>query len=220
MKSKFRNLTLSQVLLFVVFPFLEGDKYGLILLIVLDSVILFFAICAVSYQRKNAIIASLLGLPWFFLTWAELFFLPPSLLLSVISYVFWAFFYLFTALLILFYVLKSSKVTGDFLYGAISVYMLIGNAWHAIYLVIYSFQPNAFVIGAAHNIDGVVSWSELLYFSFITLTTLGYGDIVPVTSSARSFAMLEAIIGVMYLAIIISRLVGFYIAQAMKEQPK
>ncbi len=218
MKGKLRYLTYSQVLLLLLFPFLEGGKNRMMILIILFSVILFLGIHAVSYQRKNVIIGSIFGLPWFLLTWVNFFISTPSFILATISDIFLCLFYFFTALLILSYILKSSRVTGDVLYGAVSVYLLIGGAWYAIYTVIYSLHPGSFIIAAIHNIDGVINWSDFLYFSFSTLTTLGYGDVIPVTSSARSFAMLEAIVGVMYLAIIISRLVGLYIADSLNSK--
>jgi len=56
----------------------------------------------------------------------------------------------------------------------------------------------------------MIHWSDLLFFSFVTLTTLGYGDITPVTSAARSLAVIEAVFSVLYNAILIARLVGLY----------
>ncbi len=69
-----------------------------------------------------------------------------------------------------------------------------------------------------NNISGVVNLSDLVYFSYITLTTLGYGEIIPITAGARSLAIIEAIIGVMYIAIIISRLVGLFIAKSLTQK--
>jgi hypothetical protein len=68
------------------------------------------------------------------------------------------------------------------------------------------------------NIGNVLSLSDIIYFSYITLTTLGYGEIIPVNAFARSLAIIEAIIGVMYLAIIISRVVGLFIAKSLKQK--
>jgi hypothetical protein len=204
------------VLLLILSPFLEDDKIRMIVGGILLSAILFFGIYAVSYQRKSMITASIFGLPWFVLAWVNIFISIPSPVLPIISEMFLGLFYIYIAIVLLSYVLKTSQVTGDVLYGAVSIYLFIGGAWYAIYTVIEALHPGSFYIGAAYNIDGVLNQSDFLYYSFATLTTLGYGDITPVTSIARSFAVTEAIIGVMYLAIIISRLVGLYITQTQK----
>lgn len=70
------------------------------------------------------------------------------------------------------------------------------------------------------NISGTVNLSDLVYFSYITLTTLGYGEIIPVSAKARSLAIIEAIAGVMYIAIIISRLVRIFIVKTLNERDK
>ncbi|NIM15238.1 MAG: two pore domain potassium channel family protein [Candidatus Aminicenantes bacterium] len=220
MKGKLRYLTISFILLLVLYPFLEGGISGLIILITLISAICFFGVYAVSYNRKNLIIALTFGLPYVVLNWIGLLRLIPSipeLILVFFINIFTMLFYAFTAIVILSFVLKAAKVNEDVLFGAVSIYMLIGGAWSAIYTTIELLKPGSFIIDAVNNIDGILNWSDFIYFSFETLTTLGYGDIIPVTSVARSFAVTEAIIGVMYLAIIISRLVGMYISQS-KEQ--
>ena len=68
------------------------------------------------------------------------------------------------------------------------------------------FQPGAFTINPANDIYWRVTWWDLLYFSFTTLTSTGYGEITPVTSHARSLVMLEQITGVMYVALLVARL--------------
>ena len=86
--------------------------------------------------------------------------------------------------------------------------MLLGLAWVSIYQLVEVFYPGSFVGGSIDGADRNLIVSELLYFSFVTLTTLGYGDINPVTPVARSVAVLEAVAGVLSLAIIVSRLVS------------
>jgi hypothetical protein len=78
------------------------------------------------------------------------------------------------------------------------------------YLLLVTVQPNAFVI--AGDPTRALSWFDCQYYSFVTLTTLGYGDIVPTTRQARSLSMMEAISGTMYVAILIARLVGLHSA--------
>jgi hypothetical protein len=124
---------------------------------------------------------------------------------------------MFTTLIILSFIIKSDKVSEDTLYGAISVYLLIAASWASIYMAIEAGHPGSFFVDPAHNIDGVLDFTDFLYYSVVTLTTMGYGDIAPVTNQARSVAIIESVIGVMYLAILISRLVSLYILHQTKQ---
>lgn len=217
MKGKLRYLAISMVLMLILYPFLEGGYTRTIILNTLVSVICLFGVYAVSYNRKNLVVALTFGLPWFIISWMNLLTPTPSKTLDFISTISLALFYFFTAIIILSYILRSERVREDILYGAVSIYMLIGGIFNMIYLLIETIHPGSFFIDPTHNINGVVDGSDFIYYSFATLTTLGYGDIAPVTSHARSFSIIESIIGVMYLAIIISRLVGMYIAQAINK---
>jgi voltage-gated potassium channel Kch len=80
------------------------------------------------------------------------------------------------------------------------------------YVLIVTTSHDSFYINPANNFDNIINWIDLTYYSFVTLTTLGYGDIAPITPLARSLAYLEAIVGQIYLTIIIARLVGLYIS--------
>jgi voltage-gated potassium channel Kch len=90
---------------------------------------------------------------------------------------------------------------------SVSLYFLLGMSWFAIYNVVNSVQPGS-IAEAGIPITGVAHWSTFLYFSMVTLTTLGYGDIIAIRPAARMFAVLEATAGVLYLAITVARLVG------------
>ena len=107
----------------------------------------------------------------------------------------------------------EKKVSGDTIRGGIAVFFLIGTFWALLYNIVYLLDPNSF----SQTIDVNKDFNSMFYFSFTTLTTLGYGDISPVNDLARTLANLEAIVGVMYPAIYISRVVGLYTAQEMSE---
>ena len=106
------------------------------------------------------------------------------------------------------YIFLARSVTRDVIYAAISIYLLLGAIFVPMYGILESLSPGSFVDGAAP--DGPVSWQQLIYYSYATLTTMGYGDVLPVSWWARSFASAEAIVGVLYLAILMARLVGLY----------
>jgi hypothetical protein len=105
----------------------------------------------------------------------------------------------------LFSYLKNSRiVTQAQLYTAINIYLLLSLAWAALYLAIDAFYPGAIQMGS-HPAD---RQTELLYFSLITLSTIGYGDIVPLGGEARILAALEGVTGVLYIAITVALLVS------------
>ena len=111
-------------------------------------------------------------------------------------------------LLILRDILFCQRITADTIRGGICVYFLIGFVWALLYGIVASFDPQAF----SQPLIGGESYSKVIYFSFVTLTTLGYGDIIPVSPLATMLTNLEAIIGQMYPAILISILVGGYLS--------
>ncbi|MEZ4659252.1 MAG: potassium channel family protein [Caldilineaceae bacterium] len=116
------------------------------------------------------------------------------------------------------YMFRARIVTRNVLYAASTIYLLLGAIFVPIFGIIESLTF-AWSGGAHAFADGVVAvgelftWQNFVYYSYVNLTTLGYGDILPQTMWARSAATLEACIGVLYTAIIISRLVGLYASQ-------
>lgn len=95
--------------------------------------------------------------------------------------------------------------------AAVAVYLIFGVLWARLYEIVYLFNPLAF------SLNEKINPLSLIYFSFVTLVTLGYGDIVPVSTMARSLAILEGIVGQLYMVILISSLVSEFSALAIKS---
>lgn len=133
---------------------------------------------------------------------------------AVIELALRALFVAYVAGAILWNVLQSEQVTFDTIAGAICAYMLLGLVWAPIYLLIEKVHPGAFDIpntwrlGANGDID-----PAMVYFSYVTLTTVGFGDIKPTGPIAGGFVVLEAVTGPLYLAITVARLVGLHISR-------
>jgi hypothetical protein len=108
--------------------------------------------------------------------------------------------------------LRSGPITPHRIQGAVAAYLLLGIIWAHAYSLIALLRPGAFS-GPISPADGPGAW---LYFSFVTLTTVGYGDVLPVHPAARSLAMLEAVVGPLYLATLIARLVSLAVAPGRK----
>lgn len=109
-------------------------------------------------------------------------------------------------------VFGDGDVDMDRIIGAVCIFFLLGLVWALIYTLLEVFQPGSFRITAiqAPGIQQEIL-SEMMYFSYVTLTTLGYGDVVPVTSPSRTLAAIEAMVGQLYIAIVIARLVGLHL---------
>lgn len=104
-------------------------------------------------------------------------------------------------------ILDAKLISLDVIVDAISSYLLIGVAWALIFLIIHTLVPTAFDFGEP---VGYELWTRYLYLSFMTLTTLGYGDITSTNSIVQIWSVLEAIVGVLFQAILIARLVSLY----------
>jgi len=124
----------------------------------------------------------------------------------------------FVQIILIFYVIihlmkwlfSVKKVDTDTVKGGICVYILLGLTWMALYRFVYEIDPNSFSVQFGQ------AW-EFLYFSFTTLTTVGYGDITPVSSFAMMLTNLEGMAGQLFLAIFVARLIGLHIAHSIRE---
>jgi len=112
-------------------------------------------------------------------------------------------------------IFSEKRVTGDTVKGSISVYILIGYWWQMLYTLIWALYPASFSLQIA-RIDS----PDFFYFSFTTITTLGYGDVIPKGYFAKTAAILEAIFGQIYLAVLVARLVSLHVSHSGLEPSK
>jgi voltage-gated potassium channel len=110
--------------------------------------------------------------------------------------------------------LKQKEITGESISLSISVYLLLAFCWGLLYAVIFEVQPASFNLGPPAASAGEAPFPVLIYFSLTTLSTIGFGDITPLTLQSRYAAVAEGITGQFYLAILVARLVGMQMSQA------
>jgi len=115
------------------------------------------------------------------------------------------------------YVFRSKRVTVDSIFGAIAAYLLVAAVFAIIDMLLLHRDPGSFRLPDAEPTQPGVLRSDLLYFSLVTLVTLGYGDIGPVTPVARMVSAIEGVVGQFYVAAVVAMLVGRFIAQAIEE---
>jgi Ion channel len=110
-----------------------------------------------------------------------------------------------TQLIVLADVIRQPEVTVDTILGGVAAYLMLGLGWALIYLILIRFQPDALVDPTG---VGVLDLGSATYFSVVTQTTLGYGDIQPNTGAARGIVQLEALIGQLFIAVLVAWIVG------------
>jgi len=115
----------------------------------------------------------------------------------------------FTAAATLAHTLQARRVAVDQISGALAAYLLLGLVWGLAYFLPESAAPGSLSIGPVSQESRL---NASLYYSFVTLTTLGYGDILPLTAKARSLAYVEAAIGQTYLAVLVAKLVEMHVS--------
>jgi hypothetical protein len=211
MKSnRFGILLLSLLLLLLIYPFLGHFKLtGLTLLLnIFTSLILLSSIYAISDNRRQMAVALAIIIPSLALGWANQFFQVKSV--QVVTDILTVSAFAFVAFQILRYALGRGPVDTEKVAAAVCVYLLLGVIWHDLFALAHILIPGSF------NSD-LLTKSDFIYFSFITLSTLGYGDITPINGPAQALAYTEALVGQLYLTILVARLVGLHIAYTGPE---
>jgi len=212
----FLSLLLALLLLNLSGPLLNEFRGASFILDVTYVFVLIAAVYAISNRRTTLWIAlALVGPAFASILLRSLLDIYPA---SAINMVLIAVFLSYVAVAVLREVLRAERVTANEIYGAICGYLLLGSIWVCVYGLILHFNHDAFSFATDKIVtDNVVDmqrdyFSRLTYFSFVTQSTLGYGDIVPRSELARMVAWMQAVAGQFYLAILIARLVAEYIA--------
>lgn len=214
-QGNFFYLLASLLLIFLLYPFARESVLGVRLLDIILSAILLSGIYAVSHRKQLFIIALVLALPTLAIHWSKYFVSDPFVFFVGESMT--ALFFIFTGSIILIHVFRDEEVTANKIAGAICVYLLIGLTWGIFFALIEDFQPGSFLIGHTQISSTEEMTPQMMYYSFVNLTTLGYGDITPLAPPARTFSIVEAIIGQMYLVVLVARLVGLHIVHSTKK---
>ncbi len=217
-RGNFFYLLFSLLLLLLLAPLFQETFIGLIMVDIAYSAVLLSAVYAVSEKRKLFTLALVLALPIIAARWLNHFLENDPLALVIKSPT--ILFLVFIASTVLFHVLKDEEVAADKIYGALSVYLLIGVTWALLFTLIEGIRPQSFLIADVQGASIREISTHLTYYSFVTLTTLGYGDITPLTPTAKAFSFVEAVFGQIYLAVLIARLVGLHIVHSMKKNPQ
>lgn len=203
-------LLVALVVLLMVVPLFEGYLIDRLLLQIAVTALLLVALVTNRRPRPlfvGGLILALIAVP---IAWTSFFVKLEYLFIA--SCILQSLFFVLLALWLLFYVMRQLEVTVQSIFGAISVYLLLGLAWAMMYWAVdrSSFESLEFAerLTIGRGDEEVVRFSQLVYFSFVTMSTLGYGDIVPRTPVAQTLAWTQSVTGQFYLAILVARLIS------------
>jgi hypothetical protein len=198
---------LISLLFYLVFSaFVTRDRAGELALALAMYVILVAATLGSSTKRVWRWPAILLVACSMVVTLVSVF--NPAHTLRIANWLLLAVFFGFVSVGLFSYLGRSGSITSGRLYASVSLYFMLGTFYYAIFNVIETVYPGSFVEAVSRSSE--IRHASLLYLSLVTLTTLGYGDIVPVSPPARMLTALEAATGVLYVAITVARLVAAY----------
>jgi len=222
-KSSTAQFLAALILMLFAAPLLDELAYGPAIDAALLTVVLILGVLAVGRSHRTLALAMVLMLPAVVARW--ILHLQPGLLPPAVHSITALIFIGFVEFQLLHFILRAPRVNSEVLCAGISGYLLLGILWTGLYLMVSELHPVnpthpepypfAYTVGATapHSL----SQFEAYYFSFITLSTVGYGDITPLSNGARTLAMMEAMTGTLYMAVLISRLVALYSSQGSES---
>ena len=192
----------------ILYPFAEGTGIGYYLFRTSAYAVVLLSIYAVSFRRTLLVIVISLAAP---ATIHHLFLTPSDAsIFSIINTVLSLIFDGLIVVVIFRKVFARGRVNAETIYGAVCIYLLIGFAFAGIYGLIWAIRPNSFYLNPTLNTHMTPNRFDFVYYSFATMTSLGSAGITPVAGQARSISVMEAITGILYLAVLISRLMADY----------
>lgn len=207
---RFKLLLFFLVLYLLLNPFLAPYPSFTILAHGSLSMALFFSVYALEKSRNQRSWATAVLVPLLVLYWLGIYdILPFSRLGAYLLFV------VYFGLLVYFYVVQITrikKITSNSLYGALCLYLIIGLFWGSLYALLNEISPGSYSGSMLDNAQGDVL-NVFNYFSLVTLTTLGYGDITPQTMGAGALCQIEAIIGQFFTAVVVAWFVGSIISE-------
>jgi len=190
------------------YPYTEGNDSRYYIFRFLGAGIVFLSVYAVSFRRSLLLIAGLLAIPA--LLQKILIHEFDASALSLLRIALSLTFDVFIVVVIFRRVFSHDKPTAETVFGALCIYLLVGFSFASAYGLVAHVQPHAFYLDPVTNLHSVPDRFDFIYYSFGTMTSLGAAGITPVSGEARSLSVIESLLGILYLAVLISRLMAAY----------
>lgn len=217
-KRRFLFLFLALLLPYLIHPLIATEVVGIVILDLAFSLVLIMGVFAVSERKHLAVTALALVILAQALTWTSHAISNHFLILTgtAVNGLYLA----YTVSLLLQHVIRSRYPTANTIFAALCIYLLLGFIWAFVYSFLQDVSPGSFYFDQRLFTDTTLSpdgghlFSELyyfIYFSFTTLTTLGFGDIMPASPWSRMFVSMEAVLGQLYLVVMVTYLIGLHL---------
>ena len=208
MKSRFISIIIAIIAVIFVSPYIqEAGKSGHLINNLLLTLIPLTSYYSLVRDKNRAIIILFLTAPFVILYGIAI--LYTNFYLQIVAYGFGVILYLYIIVLLVIKLLSYRVVTANLIYCAIANYLMIGVMWAGIYAVLEGIFPG--------TLSGISQYGDFIYFSFVTLTTLGFGDIAPQSILGKSLVVSEAAIGDIYIAVIVAIIVGRYMLMQVER---
>ncbi|MCA9893911.1 MAG: two pore domain potassium channel family protein [Anaerolineae bacterium] len=188
----------------LIYPLSTGGGIGPLIFYLIFGTMFVFPVFMLSQRRSEHILITISGVVVFFAGVTNSY--TPGTLALPVLYVSVIIYHMTIAVVLVRYIFVSEHILLEVVLTATSLYLIIGSVFTPMYGLIELMQPGSFVSSSGALID----WQLLLYYSYVTLTSVGYGDITPAKYYAQAFASFEAIVGVLYTVILLSRLINAY----------
>jgi hypothetical protein len=205
---KFLVLFLFLLGTLIYYPFAGESGVGYYVFRLLGFVIIFLSVYAVTFRRGIVFVALVLSIPA--LVEHSQMLKGHAGGLPLLTMTLSLAFNVFIVVVIFRRVFANDTPSAETIFGALCIYLLIGFSFASIYGLIARLEPNAFYLNPATNLRTVLTRFDFVYYSFASMTALGAAGITPVSDHARSVSIIEAIVGLLYLAVLISRLMAGY----------
>jgi hypothetical protein len=207
-ERKFYLLFLFLLAYLIFYPYIQNSGFDYLAFRVFGVSVTLLSVYAVSFRRSFIFVALVLAIP----TLVQRLLLPRgdegalALLSIILSFAF----DVFIVIVIFRRVFAKHVPNAETVFGALCIYLLVGFSFAGLYGMLATVQPHAFYLDPISNVHTVPNRFDLIYYSFGTMTSLGAAGITPVSDQARSVSVIEAILGVLYLAVLISKLMSAY----------
>jgi hypothetical protein len=192
----------------ILFPYSESSRFGRYAFLVIGSSAILISVYAAKIHRGLLVLAILLAIPTLF----HRIFIPKADLtsFSIFNVVVGFVFDVLIVVVIFRHVFARDEPNSETIFGALCIYLLAGFSFASLYEMVAAAEPYAFFLDPHTNLHTSPGRFDFIYYSFATMTSLGAAGITPVSPQARSLTILEGVLGVLYLAVLIARLMGAY----------
>ena|SRR5579862_9020477 len=211
-QNKFMWLFIFLFGVLVSYPYSAGSNFRYHVYRALFCAVILFTVYALSLRRSLLVIALILAAPS--IIQHTVYFADFKSPLAVVNSFVALAFDVFIVVAIFRRVFSKARADSESIFGALCIYLFVGYSFTSIFLLVTYFQPHAFYLDPTVNSHAVLNRLDSIYYSFGTMTSLGAAGITPVTEEARLLTIIEALLGVLFLAVLISRLMSAY---GMKE---